>query len=150
MVKLSTKGRYGLRCMVDLALNAERQHVPLASIADRQGLSILYLEQVFSALRKAGLVKSVKGAGGGYSLARPAEEITAGEVLRALEGDLSLLGTSARDADTEESLLERCLRAQLWSPIDEAVFKIVDGLTLEGLASEAKRMASENVIAYYI
>ncbi len=149
-MKLSTKGRYGLRCMVDLALNATEQHVPLNVIAERQGLSNLYLEQVFALLRKAGLVKSIKGAGGGYSLANPAEEIYAGDVLRALEGELTIVGGSTREAAEDDNVIERCLKAQLWVKIDEAVLNILDTTTIGMLAEETRKVEMSNALVYYI
>ena len=87
-MRISTKGKYGLRAMVDLAVHSADSPIPLSSIAERQDLSLGYMEQVFSVLRKAGLVKSIKGAQGGYILAEDAASITVGDVLRALEGDL--------------------------------------------------------------
>ena len=90
-MKVSTKGRYGLRAMIDLALYSQNDQVPLVSIAERQDISKSYLEQVFSTLRKAGLVTSIKGAQGGYVLASDPEDITVGMILRALEGDLSVV-----------------------------------------------------------
>ena len=87
-MKLSTKGRYGLRAMIDLALYAENAPVSIASIAARQHISESYLEQLIAKLRKANLVTSVRGAGGGYVPGRPVEEISVGDVLRALEGNL--------------------------------------------------------------
>lgn len=149
-MKLSTKGRYGLRCMVDLALNATEQHVPLGIIAERQNLSILYLEQVFSALRKAGLVKSIKGAGGGYTLARPASEISAGDVLRSLEGELTIVSRSARETGEEENAIERSLKAHLWMKIDDAVLNLLDTTTLEMLAEVASKAEAADLLVYYI
>ena len=90
-MKISTKGRYGLRALVDLAGHDNGEPIALASIAQRQKLSLNYLEQVFGTLRKAGIVVSVKGAGGGYKLARDAESITVKEVLEALEGTFSII-----------------------------------------------------------
>ena len=87
-MKLSTKGRYGLRALIDLAVYCENETVSIASIAARQNISESYLEQLIAKLRKAGLVTSVRGAGGGYKLAKPAEEISVGDILRALEGNL--------------------------------------------------------------
>ena len=85
-MKLSTKGRYGLRALIDLALYSENETVSIASISARQNISESYLEQLIAKLRKAGLVTSVRGAGGGYKLALPASEISVGDILRALEG----------------------------------------------------------------
>ena len=87
-MKLSTKGRYGLRALIDLALYSEEDAVSIQSIAKRQNISDSYLEQLVRKLKHAGLVISVRGAQGGYKLAKPAEEISVGDVLRALEGSL--------------------------------------------------------------
>ena len=87
-LKLSTKGRYGLRALIDLALYSESEAVSIQSIATRQNISDSYLEQLVRKLKSAGLVVSVRGAQGGYKLARPAGEISVGDVLRALEGSL--------------------------------------------------------------
>ena len=87
-MKLSTKGRYGLRALIDLAQYSEETPVSITSISKRQDISERYLEQLMSMLKKAGIVKSIRGANGGYILARDAKEISVGEVLRALEGSL--------------------------------------------------------------
>ena len=79
-MKLSTKGRYGLRALIDLALYSEKEAASIASISARQQISESYLEQLIAKLRKAGLVKSVRGAGGGYMLAKPASEISVGDI----------------------------------------------------------------------
>ena len=84
-MKLSTKGRYGLRALVDLAVHGEEAPVSIQSIAVRQNISERYLEQLMGAMKKANLVTSTRGAQGGYRLARPAREISVGDVLRALE-----------------------------------------------------------------
>ena len=84
-MKLSTKGRYGLRALIDLAQNSTEEPVSITSIAERQEISERYLEQLMSKLKKSGIVKSIRGAAGGYILARPMEEISVGDILRALE-----------------------------------------------------------------
>lgn len=88
-MKLSTKGRYGLRAMIDLADYAEEAPQSIASIAARQSISDSYLEQLMAKLKKAGLITSIRGAQGGYVLAKDSREISVGDILRALEGDLS-------------------------------------------------------------
>jgi len=93
-LKLSTKGRYGLRAIVDLAINGEKEAVALSGIAERQDISISYLEQLIAKLKKAGIVTSIRGAQGGYLLAKNPEEISVGEILRALEGDLNPVNCS--------------------------------------------------------
>ena len=147
-MKLSTKGRYGLRAMLDLAINSRGEHVALYSIAERQGLSVQYLEQMFSTLRKAGLVKSVKGAGGGYSLSDSPSKITVGAVLRALEGNISIV--SDLDDGEKQNNLEKCIRSSLWTRIDESTNQIIDAVTLQDLAEESLKMDSEGHLMFYI
>ena len=144
-MKGSTKGRYGLRAIIDLALNSNGEHVSLVNIAERQDISKNYLEQVFSTLRKAGIVKSVKGAQGGYELAKDPSEITAGEILRALEGSLSVVNSSN---EKESNAIEKCINKNVWNKIDESVNKVIDNTTLEDLISEYKK--DSDVIMYYI
>ena len=144
-MKISTKGRYGLRAIIDLALNSHGEHVSLVNIAERQDISKNYLEQVFSTLRKAGIVKSVKGAQGGYVLAKGLSEITAGQVLRALEGSLSVVNSSS---ENEINKIEKCIKKNVWNKIDESVNTVVDNTTLEDLINEYKK--DSDVIMYYI
>ena len=87
-MKLSTRARYGLKALIDLGLHSENETVSLQSIAERQDISVSYLEQLMAMLKKAGLVTSSRGAYGGYRLGRPAEEISVGDILRVLEGGL--------------------------------------------------------------
>ncbi len=83
---LSKKSRYGIRALIDLTVNSKAEHMALSTIADRNGISAQYLEQVFAALRRAGIVKSIKGPQGGYLLKKPADEITVAEIVKALDG----------------------------------------------------------------
>ena len=100
-MKLSTKGRYGLRALIDLAQYSAETPVSITSISARQNLSERYLEQLMSMLKKAGLVKSVRGAGGGYVLAKDMAEISVGDVLRALEGSLEPVECAGLEPDGE-------------------------------------------------
>lgn len=149
-MKLSTKGRYGLRCMLDLAMNSSGEHVALYNIAERQGLSVLYLEQVFSTLRKAGLVKSVKGAGGGYSLGDTPANITVGAILRALEGNISIVNSLSKEDSDQLNSLERCIRTTLWARIDDSISEIIDAVTLQDLAEDAQKLESKENLMFYI
>ncbi|SHI95075.1 transcriptional regulator, BadM/Rrf2 family [Clostridium cavendishii DSM 21758] len=147
-MKISTKGRYGLRSMVDLAVNSNGEYVSLKLIAQRQGISENYLEQVFSTLRKAGLVKSIRGSQGGYTLASTPKEITVGEVLRALEGDLCITG----DIDLPEEIdqtVENCINSTVWQKVNESINKVVDSITLEDIA-EDHRIKTSNYFFDYI
>ncbi|WP_312353890.1 RrF2 family transcriptional regulator [Aminipila sp.] len=147
-MKVSTKGRYGLRAMVDLAIHSTNGHVPLYCIADRQNISVNYLEQVFSTLRKTGLVKSVKGAQGGYTLAANPADITIGKILRALEGNLSVVEDSM-DSEDDRSV-RQCIQINVWNKMTDCINQLVDTITLEDLVHEYQRMSGTLVSMYYI
>lgn len=146
-MKLSTKGRYGLRAMVDLAINSSGDHVSLNSVAERQGISENYLEQVFSTLRKAGLVKSVKGAQGGYSLSDNPSNTKVGIILRALEGTISIVD---EDSENFQTSIERCIKAKVWDKMNESLNQVLDSLTLEDLVNEYRKISDKNVLMFYI
>lgn len=136
-MKISTKGRYALRLMLDLALNGgEGAPVSLKDVSRRQKLSDKYLEQIVTPLSKEGLVRSVRGAGGGYLLTRTPEEYTVGEILRPLEGDLAPV-ECATDADFCEHC-DECVTVELWQEIHRAVSAVVDGTSLADLVEKAK------------
>jgi len=149
-MKLSTKGRYGLRSMLDLALNSYGEHVSLCSIAERQNISENYLEQVFSTLRKAGLVKSIKGAQGGYVLADDPSNITIGRILRALEGNLMIVDEDVEDTNLYRNNIKICIKENVWDKVNESIEKVVDSLTLQDLVNSYKRMTGEEALMFYI
>ncbi len=121
------KGRYGLRAMVDIASNSAQGAVCISSIAERQNLSESYLEQLMSLLRKAGVIESVRGAGGGYRLTRPPEKISVGAVLRALEGDLNPVDCSAIIGAGEPCAAEEtCVTKYVWQRISQSINQTVD------------------------
>lgn len=129
-MKISTKGRYGLRALVDLAVNVSGQPVPLTAIAARQRMSVNYLEQVFGQLRRGGILQSTKGAGGGYSLSRDPSCITVREILEVLEGPFCI--TDA-DRDGREDKISRAVRALLWEEIDRRTACLLEEKTLNDL-----------------
>lgn len=129
-MKISTKGRYGLRALVDLAANVSGQPVPLTAIAARQRMSVNYLEQVFGQLRRGGILQSTKGAGGGYSLSRDPSCITVREILEVLEGPFCI--TDA-DRDGREDKISRAVRALLWEEIDRRTACLLEEKTLNDL-----------------
>ncbi len=149
-MKLSTKGRYGLRALVDLAWFGKGEHLALCQIAERQGISENYLEQVFSTLRKAGLVKSVKGAQGGYTLAQKPEDIRVGAVLRTLEGDLLISDRDGSDGDPDPSSIQASLQTVVWDKVNEAILKVVDSLTLADLVEEYRSRTGEDSLMFFI
>ena len=148
-MKLSTKGRYGLRAMLDLAINSSGDHVSLYSIAERQSISENYLEQVFSTLRKSGLINSVKGAQGGYILAVPASKISVGVILRVLEGDLSVADEDVEGVSPENAL-KNCIKLSVWDKLNESINQVVDSITLEDLVNEYARMNPKEYVMYFI
>ncbi|MBP7176287.1 MAG: RrF2 family transcriptional regulator [Thermoclostridium sp.] len=148
-MRFSTKGRYGLRAMIDLAVYAKAGQVALNSIADRQGISLNYLEQVFSALRKAGLVRSIKGAQGGYMLAKNPEYTTTGEIIRVLEGSLSVIDEDETDF-SRDNVIRNCIRTRVWDRMDEAVNSYVDSVTLDELARQYQKNNGLDDFMYYI
>ena len=132
-MKISTKGRYGLRALVDLANHMEGGFVSLARIAERQNLSVNYLEQVFSTLKKARLVIGMTGAGGGYRLALPPEEISVEMVLDVLEGDLSIVDKPLG----RQSSFCCCIRLHLWDKVDEKVTGVIRTASIKSLMAAA-------------
>lgn len=133
-MKLSTKGRYGLRAFIDLAVWGEEEPVPLTSIAERQDISVSYLEQLMAKLKKAGLVNSIRGVNGGYVIAKPAEEISVGDVLRALEGDLAPVECSAHCSGSSH-----CVSKIVWKRINDSINNTVDSIYIGELVKESKK-----------
>ncbi|NLM73734.1 MAG: Rrf2 family transcriptional regulator [Clostridiaceae bacterium] len=148
-MKISTKGRYGLRAMVDLAVHSNGEHVSLGSVAERQKISMNYLEQVFANLRKAGLVKSIEGAQGGYILAHEPSAIKVGDVLRVLEGKLSVID-SAKMNNMDQKSIQYCIKTLVWDKIEESIQQVVDSVTLEDLVNEYKRLNGSDTVMYFI
>ena len=144
-MKLSTKGRYGLRSLVDLAVHGEEAPVSIQSIAVRQNISERYLEQLMGAMKKANLVTSTRGAQGGYRLARPAREISVGDVLRALEGDLRAVACPAEDAGEEGCAnSSACVTRYVWQRVNESIRQAVDTIWISQLASQGKALEEQS------
>ncbi len=138
-MKFSTRARYGLRAMVDLAQNyAAGEPIPLFQIAERQGISEGYLEQLITFLRKGGLVRSVRGAQGGYLLSREPSKITAGEIIRCLEGPLSPTNCVSEDDPETCERADACVTRLLWERVRKSVAHVLDTTTLEDLCREAE------------
>lgn len=129
-MKISTKGRYALRIMVDLALNNKGDFIPLSDIAKRQEISNKYLEQIIAMLNKAGYLKSARGNNGGYKLAKEPEKYKIGDILRATEGDLAPIGCINGDECHKK---ENCKTFQFWQGLDNVINKYIDSKTLEDL-----------------
>ena len=145
-MKLSTRGRYGLRALIDIAMHEQEGAVSLQSIGERQSVSPNYLEQIIRRLRQDGLVVSVRGAGGGYRLGRPADQISVGDILRSLEGSLSAVECPAVENPEAGGMQNRgdascvgadvCVTKYVWKRINDAITAAVDGIFLSELAEE--------------
>ena len=137
-MKISTKGRYGLKAVVDIAHHTQDQKcVSLKSVAERQGISENYLEQIIAPLKKARLLNSIRGAHGGYYLARQPEELTAGEVLRILEGPLAPADCVLDDdAHCGEAACEGCATKTVWANLFESINSVVDNITIASLMKD--------------
>lgn len=140
LMKISTKGRYGLTIMIELAKHYGEGPIPLRQIATEKNLSEAYLEQLVSPLRNSGLVKSVRGAYGGYMLSRPPVEIAAADVIRVLEGPIQIV-----EGIEDEAPAQR----ELWMRIRDAVKNVLDTTTIEDLAKYTDNMPDEGYM-YYI
>lgn len=144
-MKISTRGRYAVRLMLDLALNGTDQYVTIKSIAERQEISSKYLEQIISDLNRAGFVKSIRGAQGGYKLTRPLETYTVGAILRLIEGSLVPVACM-EDEPNQCPRSETCITLDVWKQVDEAVSSVVDNITLADLVRKAReKTANVNV-----
>lgn len=144
-LKISTKGRYGLRALIDLAQYSEIEPVSISSIASRQGISERYLEQLMTLLKKAGLIKSIRGAAGGYVLAKDLEEISVGDVLRALEGKLEPVECAAFGGGDSCEAAGGCVTKYVWQRINESINKTVDEISLKQLVDESKIVQNTNL-----
>ena len=135
-MKLSTKGRYGLTLMIDLAINYGAGPVSLKNIAERHDLSDHYLEQLIAPLRNAGLVRSIRGAYGGYVLAKDPDEITSADVIRVLEGPI---GPVECIAETNAALCDKydtCIKKDLWIRLRDSMIDVLEATTIADLAKE--------------
>ncbi len=144
-MRITTRGRYGLKAMVELALAFGQGPISLKNIAANQEISEYYLEQLMGSLRKAGLVKSARGAQGGYELARAPSEISSGDVLRAVEGPISPVECIDENGCREPcEKIDLCSTRLLWLRMHEQLNKVLDSTTLEDLRAEAERLAPQS------
>ena len=135
-MKISTKGKYGLKAMIDLAIYSKDSNVSIRSISERQCISENYLEQIIAVLKQNNLVRSSRGAKGGYSLKEEPNKITVGEILRALEGDLSPIDCVIVNEDKVCNTSEFCVTKHLWKKINDSINDVVNTMTLQELVEE--------------
>jgi Rrf2 family transcriptional regulator, iron-sulfur cluster assembly transcription factor len=130
IVELNTKGRYAVTAMADLAKFGASEAVPLSAIAERQQISLAYLEQLFSKLRRAGLVESERGRAGGYRLARPASSVTVAQIMEAVEEGIRMTRCGGEDA-TPCMAGKRCLTHGLWDALGDQIAAFLASVTLQ-------------------
>jgi len=145
-MKISTKGRYALRLMLDLAINSNGSFIPLKDIAARQEISDKYLEQIITRLNKSGYVKSMRGMQGGYMLAFEPYKYTVGMILRLMEGSLSPV-PCLEEGNTECNKSTDCVTVEVWKKLKDAIDNVVDNITLEDLVNKSME---KGTYEYYI
>lgn len=144
-MKISTKGRYALRLMLDLAIYNTGEPISLKDVARRQQISEKYLEQIISMLNKAGFVRSVRGAQGGYMLKKDPAEYTVGMILRLTEGDLAPVSCVGEDS-IECGRRDECVTVRIWQQLNSAINGVVDGITLEDMMGWQQEKADQYII----
>ena len=132
---ISTKGRYALRVILDLAQYSSGRYIPLRDIAERQGISVKYLENILASLSREGLVDAVRGKGGGYRLSKPPASYTVGEILRLAEGSLAPV-SCLRDGGSGCERADDCMTLPLWKDLDKVVSAYLDSVTLADLMAK--------------
>lgn len=149
-MKLSTRGRYGMRAMMDLAMNFGNGAILLRDVARRQGISLKYLEQLVTPLRAAGLLRGVRGARGGYMLAKDPETITLSEILQALEGSLAPVSCIEENHPCVD--MKSCATQELWNELHSAITHILENRSLKDLAERQMELmkTQENALIYHI
>jgi Rrf2 family iron-sulfur cluster assembly transcriptional regulator len=138
-MQVSSKGKYSVRAVLDIAQHSEGSPVPLAAISQREGISLLFLEQLFQPLRKGSIVRSVRGPHGGYVLARDATEITIGEIVRLIEPPLYTSSCFSRDESVDDCRMSSsCISGAIWKQLAEHVDNFLDSITIADLLNKAK------------
>ena len=149
-MKLSTKGRYGLRAMLDMALSEEEGPIASHTIAQRQEISERYLEQLLIPLKQAGLVKSVRGSQGGYILGRAPQNISVGDIIRVLEGPLAPVDCVNEINPDDCKRAESCVTRMIWAQVRDSIADILDSYSLQDLVNESHNMNKSGAINFDI
>ena len=148
-MKISTKGRYGLKALINLAMNDKQENITIKTLCENLNISERYLEQIFSSLKKSGLVQSVvgrKGSQGGYYISKDITTLTVGEILRVLEGELEVVDNSKNKDEIDE--LDTFINENLWNVLNKKINNFFDSITLEDLVNQYNE--SKSNILYYI
>lgn len=148
-MKLTSKGRYAVTAMLDLALHTDQRPITLAGISERQGISLSYLEQLFTRLRRQGLVSSTRGPGGGYALSRSAYDIAVAEVVAAVDESVDATRCGGK-GDCQDG--QRCLTHDLWTELSEQVYSFLNGISLGQLVDQglARQSAGDEAASHAV
>lgn len=142
-MRLSTRGHYGLKAMFDLAQHYGNEPIPLKKVAERQNISYNYLEQLMAILRKTGLVKSVRGAQGGYILARDPVAITVGDVIRAMEGPIAPVDCVSEIGPMECDHADSCITRTVWTRVRDKLAEVLDSISLADMLRDAEILSEK-------
>lgn len=140
-MKISTKGRYALRVMIDLAMHDTGEYIALKDISERQGITIKYLEQIVTVLNKAGFLRSMRGNNGGHRLARAPKEYVVGDILRTMEGDLAPIECLSLSANGDCPRAEECATLNFWKGLDNVITEYVNKYTLQDLVDQTQALS---------
>ena len=146
-MNLSSRSRYGIRALIDLAVNARESCIQLGDIAARNDISVKYLEQIFMSLRKGGMIRSIKGPQGGYLLAKATEEILLSEVIRLLDGDYLL---EKEESGNGENLASKVIQEKMIEPMNHWMSEFLGNLTLQKLVDAYEQELASSQDMYYI
>jgi Rrf2 family protein len=155
-MKISTQSRYGLRALFDIAYHSAGLSTQVKDISARQAISPRYIEQIFQKLKKAGIIRSIRGPSGGYYLARKLDEVSVGDIVRATEGDIQLVHCTDLKKGSRKACdrIEKCVVRSVWIEASERLIAYLDSVTLQDLCKEAQLKGVERVIdkhlMYYI
>lgn len=142
-MRLTTKGRFAVTAMIDLAMRDGRKPVTLADISERQKISLSYLEQLFGKLRRRELVSSVRGPGGGYQLVKKTDEVSVADIIRAVDEPIDATQCGGRENCKDE---RKCLTHDLWASLNERIFDYLNSVTLAQLVAKAQAQAAEQKV----
>ncbi len=154
-MKISTQSRYGLRALFDIAYHSAGLSTQVKDISARQAISPRYIEQIFQKLKKAGIIRSIRGPSGGYYLARKPDEVSVGDIVRATEGDIQLVHcTRQKSTKNVCDRMEQCVVRTVWTEASGRLMTYLDSVTLQDLCKDAQSRGLERVIdkhlMYYI
>jgi Rrf2 family iron-sulfur cluster assembly transcriptional regulator len=150
-MRLTTKGRFAVTAMIDLALRQGKGPVTLAGISQRQAISLSYLEQLFGKLRRHEIVESIRGPGGGYSLARKADQVTVADIIIAVDEplDATQCGGKENCHGADAATGTRCMTHELWATLNEKMVDYLDSVSLQDLVDQQKHKNSEQVVVLH-